>query len=347
MAGRHRKPASPRMTIPAVVAGGIALAAAAPAHASPDWDRLASCESSGNWQINNGNGFFGGLQFHPTTWAAFGGTAFAPSADLATREQQIEIAEKVLATQGEQAWPDCSNRVVPGWWDAAPAPPPAPPVDNAAVMSTSQDSQVVRPTFGEFTSGRGERWGVMHHGIDIANAIGTPVVAAYDGTVIDAGPASGFGQWIRIRQDNGRIQVYGHVEEMWVAPGQRVSAGEQIATMGNRGQSTGPHLHFEVREPDGSSIDPIGWLQSNGVDTSDWSAPSPEPTPIFDRLQAETEVGAPVHDALAAEYTVVPGDWLSKIAAEFGVAWQQVYEVNADQIADPNLIYPGQVLRMP
>ena len=74
------------------------------------WDRLAQCEASGNWSINTGNGYYGGLQFYPPTWESFGGLAYAPRADLATREQQIAVAEKVLARQGWGAWPACSRQ---------------------------------------------------------------------------------------------------------------------------------------------------------------------------------------------------------------------------------------------
>jgi len=72
------------------------------------WDQLAMCESSGDWSANTGNGFIGGLQFLPQTWAAHGGSAFAPSAHLAPREQQIAVAERVLDSQGWRAWPACS-----------------------------------------------------------------------------------------------------------------------------------------------------------------------------------------------------------------------------------------------
>jgi hypothetical protein len=77
----------------------------------PVWDRLAQCESSGNWAINTGNGFYGGLQFLPATWDGFGGGAFAPRADLASREQQIIVAERVQARQGWGAWPECSRKL--------------------------------------------------------------------------------------------------------------------------------------------------------------------------------------------------------------------------------------------
>lgn len=96
------------------VAGGIAatvpLAAATPANAAPasTWDRLAHCESSGNWAARTGNGFSGGLQFTPSTWRAYGGRG---SAHTASRTQQIAVAERVLAGQGWRAWPACSAKL--------------------------------------------------------------------------------------------------------------------------------------------------------------------------------------------------------------------------------------------
>jgi len=74
---------------------------------SSHWDAVASCESTNNWSINTGNGFYGGLQFTQSTWEAYGGLQYAPRADLATREQQIAVAEGVLAGQGPGAWPNC------------------------------------------------------------------------------------------------------------------------------------------------------------------------------------------------------------------------------------------------
>ena len=75
------------------------------------WDALAQCEAGGNWSINTGNGYYGGLQFHPQTWTGLGGGEFAPSAHLATREQQIIVAERVLAAQGWGAWPGCTAKL--------------------------------------------------------------------------------------------------------------------------------------------------------------------------------------------------------------------------------------------
>ncbi|WP_329562369.1 transglycosylase family protein [Kitasatospora sp. NBC_01266] len=87
---------------------GLVTATASSAATTSTWDNVAQCEASGNWSINSGNGFYGGLQFTSSTWAAFGGTQYAPQANQATRAQQITIGEKVLAAQGPGAWPICS-----------------------------------------------------------------------------------------------------------------------------------------------------------------------------------------------------------------------------------------------
>ncbi|GAB2653983.1 hypothetical protein GCM10027088_35360 [Nocardia goodfellowii] len=123
---------------------------------------------------------------------------------------------------------------------------------------------MVLPTRGTFTSGFGSRWGTFHNGIDIAGPIGTPIYAVANGTVIDAGPAQGFGLWVRIRHDDGTITVYGHMYDFFVSVGERVPAGMQIARMGNRGDSSGPHLHFEVIAG-GRHVDPQAWLAVHGL----------------------------------------------------------------------------------
>lgn len=114
--GRHSKPSTSsigvaRIAVTGAVIGGGTLGLAAQAHAATDaeWDVVARCESSGNWSINTGNGYHGGLQFAPGTWTGHGGGEFAPAANLATREEQIAVAERVLATQGKGAWPVCGR----------------------------------------------------------------------------------------------------------------------------------------------------------------------------------------------------------------------------------------------
>ena len=117
--GRHRAPTTAskirrRATTVAATAGVVAVApllAASPAHAdSVNWDAIAQCESGGNWSINTGNGYYGGLQFSSSTWLAYGGGAYAPTASQARRSQQIAVAERTLAGQGIGAWPTCGKR---------------------------------------------------------------------------------------------------------------------------------------------------------------------------------------------------------------------------------------------
>jgi hypothetical protein len=116
MSGRHRKPTTSsfgvaKIAITGAVIGGssVGLAAGAQAATDNEWDVVAACESSGNWAINTGNGYQGGLQFAPSTWLGFGGGEFASAAHLATRDEQIAVAEKVLAGQGKGAWPVCGR----------------------------------------------------------------------------------------------------------------------------------------------------------------------------------------------------------------------------------------------
>ena len=134
-----------------------------------------------------------------------------------------------------------------------------------AGQAVAPTQSTARPAAGELTSGYGARWGAHHNGIDIANGVGTPIYAVLGGSVIDSGPASGYGNWIRIRHNDGSVSVYGHMETLSVAVGQTVRAGENIAGMGNRGQSTGSHLHFEIH-PDGSTpVDPVPWFNERGI----------------------------------------------------------------------------------
>ena len=141
MSGRHRKPTRSNVSIAKVAftgvvigGGGFALAGHAAAATDDEWDHVAGCESGRNWAINTGNGYHGGLQFAPGTWRAHGGSEYAPSANLASREQQIAVAERVLATQGRGAWPVCGRGLSGPSPREVPASAPADaPIDEAGV----------------------------------------------------------------------------------------------------------------------------------------------------------------------------------------------------------------------
>ncbi len=150
--GRHsakNKSIATKFAASTVAVGAAAAIMAPNAAAAPDsdWDRLAQCESGGNWAIDTGNGYHGGLQFSAQTWQAFGGGEFAPTANLATREQQVAVAERTLAQQGWGAWPACSASLglnsapAPRNVSAAPAPaaPQAPAEAPKAVQEAAEE----------------------------------------------------------------------------------------------------------------------------------------------------------------------------------------------------------------
>ncbi|MER0247200.1 transglycosylase family protein [Streptomyces sp. HSW2009] len=434
--GRHRRYQPSRvsrasLTVTASGAGmALPLVAATGADAASQdaWDKVARCESTNNWDINTGNGFYGGLQFTQSTWKEFGGTIYASRADLATRDQQIAVAEKVLAVQGPQAWPNCSgagqlsrasaapqtkaapapqqqsarpstqsagttaakttghrsdatpttlpgrgtkagpylvvggdtlsaiadehevrggwrglyqtNRqtigddpdlIVPGQRlslrggtpSAAPpraerphataphktrpkAPerpaqprPKAPQNEDRQQVSKPRQKQVTKPVqkpahkpaqhqsrkrqppassgyttpvsgVGVTTSyGKpGSSWASGYHtGIDFPVSIGTSVRSVGPGTVVSAGWGDAYGYQVVIRHVDGRYSQYAHLSQIAVRNGQSVSGGQRIGRSGTTGNSTGPHLHFEIRTGPGygSDINPLAYLRAHGV----------------------------------------------------------------------------------
>ncbi|MFE1900939.1 transglycosylase family protein [Streptomyces yangpuensis] len=427
--GRHRRyqPSSINRASLAVTAGGAGIAlpfmgaGVADAASVDTWNKVAACESTNNWRINTGNGYYGGLQFSQSTWRAFGGTTYAPRADLATKEQQIAVAEKVLKGQGPGAWPHCgkgagltrggpspalaaqvpaqpearsqqrtpevrtasaqgtaprptgtsvlpnpyvvapgdslsaiaTDQHVEGGWQALyetnravvgdnpnlifpgqrltmrvttapPAPPaqnpekpprtaepvkpgepaaqkpaeqPAPkPVEKEAPKEASKpapkpaekpadkpDSQPAsaqqKPAAGGFSAPvdaalgtayrvSGSSWSSGYHtGVDFPVATGTTVKSVGPGQVVSAGWAGAYGYQVVIRHTDGRYSQYAHLSALGVKSGQQVSGGQRIGRSGSTGNSTGPHLHFEIRTGPGygSDIDPLKYLRGHGV----------------------------------------------------------------------------------
>ncbi|WP_051787154.1 MULTISPECIES: transglycosylase family protein [Streptomyces] len=483
--GRHRRHQPSRINRASltVTAGGAGMAlpligAGAVQAASLDvWEKVAACESSSNWRINTGNGYFGGLQFSQSTWERYGGTHYAPRADLASKDQQIAVAERVLKGQGPGAWPSCGPRAglarggetpaaapergtaqkpsragnaprttslpgqralpeeparnagptsvptvremytvtpgdslsaiardehVQGGWKglyeanrrivgddpdlihpgqrltlriAAPrkpdatkaakpttatppakgtpsaepatpakpvgrtarpartapptgatrpgtqpsktpatrptAPRPAPtastrpapkpvtkpapkpvvgkkpvpkpaaakpapkPVPKqtprprpAAAPDEDRYSAPVSADVGTRYGKPGSSWSSGYHtGVDFPVPTGTSVKAVAGGRVVSAGWGGAYGYQIVLRHDDGRYSQYAHLSALSVREGQRVSAGQRIARSGSTGNSTGPHLHFEVRTGPGygSDIDPLAYLRARGV----------------------------------------------------------------------------------
>ncbi|WP_029433658.1 M23 family metallopeptidase [Blastococcus sp. URHD0036] len=139
---------------------------------------------------------------------------------------------------------------------------------SGGTASAGGSGPYVMPTSGRISSCFGARWGTSHNGMDIAAPIGTPIYSYTSGVVERVGPATGFGQAVYIRGDDGAVTVYGHVSRYFVRTGERVAAGENIAAVGNEGQSTGPHLHFEIH-PNGAmysgAVNPAPLMRARGI----------------------------------------------------------------------------------
>ncbi|MER6196040.1 transglycosylase family protein [Streptomyces sp. NPDC001586] len=406
---RHRLLAAVLTASAAVPLSMAASATAATAASVDTWDKVAACESSGNWSANTGNGFSGGLQFTQSTWAGFGGHQYAPNAHQASKDQQITVAEKVLEQQGPGAWPHCSvegnlttggpapqlgadsstgtaintdqahnnlqaedgettgiliaekgdtltslakefgtsckelyeenkNRVPadpdqpiqagtgiahglsagqtpttePADAQSTPAPetPEATPdsghVDREPVApstpGTTQDTpettqaepEPATPSTPDTAEGKGGpgaqaadkasapvtgavittdykrpgAWAAgFHTGVDFAVPTGTSVKSVTAGTVVSAGWQGSYGNAVVIRHDDGHYSLYAHLSRASVTTGQKTTGGQEIGLSGSTGNSTGPHVHFEIRTTNtyNGHTDPLAYLRSLGV----------------------------------------------------------------------------------
>ncbi|MCW0216115.1 MAG: LysM peptidoglycan-binding domain-containing protein [Pseudonocardia sp.] len=163
-----------RVALAGAVAVGTPVALASTAEAAPAsaWDALAQCESGGNWAINTGNGYYGGLQFNLTTWRAYGGVGMPHTA---SRTQQIAVAEKVLAKQGWNAWPSCSRKVGVRGNVASTAPAAAPVRASAPVAqppaAAAPGNYVVRSgdTLSKIAAAHGTTWQQLAAANGLAN----------------------------------------------------------------------------------------------------------------------------------------------------------------------------------
>lgn len=382
--GRHRKPSNAGKNIAkTAIAGavmGVPLATAGQAHAAPDevWDRVAKCESGNNWAINTGNGFQGGLQFTPSTWRSFGGTQYAASAHKATREQQIAVAEKVLAGQGWGAWPVCSRKA--GATGSKPTP--------RVITVKAPAKKTEKATKPAPDSGRGKH--ALAPGtpaVPLPAPVPPPVVpeagrlaplqAATGATALTAMPLGS-------QPASGNPATPAPAQAPAEAPGTALAAGtpkpaatpapaatptppaEQAAPTPEK--STEPLL-TALAAPPPSAAAPAPAEPAPGTAPAPAAAPAapveeaakppavlaaPEkpatgPTPAAVTVPAP---GAKAPEAPAPTaprtYQVRPGDTLSGIATAQGVAggWQAIYQANRGSVGDANLIRPGQQLNL-
>ncbi len=166
--------------------------------------------------------------------------------------------------------PRSSSEILPlQTLDAPPVSPELPPLAAASIYLPEIAPTMTGylwPAQGVLSSGYGWRWGRMHHGIDIAAPIGTPIVAAGSGVVITAEwHTGGYGNLVEIQHPDGSITLYGHNDRILVNKGDQVEGGQLIAQMGSTGFSTGPHLHFEVHLPEEGTVNPLAYLPESGL----------------------------------------------------------------------------------
>jgi cell wall-associated NlpC family hydrolase len=345
----HRKPKKTRAVVVgavgvSTVAAALTVGSGSPASAATTstWDKVADCESSGTWTINTGNGYYGGLQFSQSTWSAYGGTRYAPRADLATKAEQIAVAEKVLAAQGPGAWPVCSLRAGLRRGTEAPrlsaqAAPAQPRATPPAAPRTSSSRAAVAVAYAISKIGPASYlWG--------GNG---PVHFDCSGLTSQAWKAAG----VSIpRTAAGQLQGLPRVPLSAIRPGDLViysfsSYADHVAIYVGSGRTVDTASHHPNGGVGYSNLNRMGGTiagvvrPAGSVDMVPRAQSAPKARP-----ELKTEGSQPV---AGDTHTVVHGEWLSKIARHYGTTWQEIYRLNRDRIEDPDLIFPGQVLRLP
>ncbi|GLZ59390.1 transglycosylase family protein [Micromonospora sp. NBRC 107095] len=214
---RHRRVTTRRLAVGTLAVGAVTGAVAlfgpaAPAQAAVNWDAIAKCESGGNWKINTGNGYYGGLQFSQSTWAGYGGKKYAARADLASRGEQIAVAEKVLDGQGIGAWPTCGKKGGSATKSAA----------KSSTRSTGKSTtSTAKPTKPQERSSRGEQPATRDHQRTAPVAGGQTYLVRSGDTLSEiAADQRVAGGWQALYEDNR--QVVG-ADPGLIFPGQRLS----------------------------------------------------------------------------------------------------------------------------
>ncbi|MEU4210282.1 transglycosylase family protein [Streptomyces sp. NPDC026206] len=333
--GRHRRPRQvPAIVLAAGVTGaGIAMplmaATGASAADAGTWDKVAQCESGRMWSANAGNGFFGGLQLTQEMWEQSGGISYAPRPDLASRAQQIAVAERILAAQGPDAWRSCA--VSSGLSKDAPAPD----VNPGRIQSPEPEATTPAPerttpaTPGHTTPAPDDR--------APGSAGPTPGASPSPGTPAPSADPSGI-------------------------PSAIPSTGSSAPASGTPGQSGDKDRKDPSAEPSNGPATPSGTPSGTPAEPAPGATPAPgdasgeagtgkhraEPprsgeTQRPSRDGGDGRTGVPAADG----YTVQPGDNLSAIAQDHSVTggWQTLYQKNEKVVgSDPDLIQPGQRL---
>ncbi|MGC0331497.1 nucleoid-associated protein YgaU [Streptomyces sp. SAI-170] len=338
--GRHRRPRqAPALLVAAGVTGSaIAIpllgASGASAADGTTWDRVAECETGGAWSANDGYGHFGGLRLTQTDWETYGGLDYAPSPEQASRQQQIAVAERVLADQGVTAWPTCGPLSGLGE-DSAPADVDTGVSDDASSglgglidtpqssdTSGSSDSSRLLPSPSESASSSdGSSTEADGESAD-SDASDRTTQDDQDNTTktdrspdSDADPSEGSDA----TSQGPDSSATGEAQDDSDKSGQSGTSSDETATGRHRGDSADEGVEEGVA--DGRTGDSTGRHASRS--------------------------GAVVRDAADGEYTVRAGDSLWGIADSLGLqgGWSELYAENRQTVGtDPDLILPGQTL---
>ncbi|MFE9457427.1 transglycosylase family protein [Streptomyces californicus] len=312
--GRHRRPRqAPAIVVAAGVTGSaiaIPLLGASGAHAadSATWDRVAECESGGTWSADLGNGHYGGLQLSQETWSAYGGTEFAPRADLASRSQQISIAEKVLDDQGPKAWPSCA--VISGLMTGGGLPG----VDPGTSPSADPTAD---PTGETGTDDKADESGES-------------------GETEESGKKGDKGEKGESRQEGKGGNAGGKAE-----------SPDPSATPTTPPASEAPDATDPSTAPDGSTSGESRESGGKHRGTPAPEEADQEDGPRGPGRHASRGDGDARDGGATGAYTVRPGDnlWAIADAQDLPGGWTGLYETNKDVLgSDPDLILPGQNL---
>ena len=258
---------------PLVLAGAVAISVVVTDHAG----LLSSAEAGATTAAAEQRDLAASVQAQQDAATTASDAAAASAAEGArqarARVSRLERSPLPKAAATQTATPTTAATPAGTGTAVAAAPPP----DSVMKPGQTIPGDWVRPTAkGIYNSCFCSRWGTMHEGIDFAAPLGSPILAVGDGVVVQAGPASGFGNWVIIQHANGDMTIYGHMKYFFVKVGQKVKAGQEIALVGAEGQSTGPHLHLGVKigsttGHDGTYVDPVPWLKARGIDAGSYN----------------------------------------------------------------------------
>lgn len=347
--GRHRKATGAEKAVATLTVMGVGLALPlaltgnAQAADNSVWDKVAKCESTNDWNINTGNGFYGGLQFTQSTWAAYGGLKYASRADLATKSEQIAVAEKVLAAQGANAWPVCSDAagLVTSMAQPNKSPATTQTLPKVTVEKATPKAAPTLKTTNQYKADKAVSFAKAQVGDSYKYGGNGPSAWDCSGLTKAAWQAAG----VSIPRTSGaQWKSLPKVSLNSLKPGDLIvfySGASHIGIyIGN-----GKFVHAANSSRPVSVDSFSGYYRRNAIGAVrptayvPIGAPKPAPKPV-DEKPVET----------SGKYTVKSGDTLSLIAREKLDThnWKPLYAANKKVVGkDPNLIFPGQKLALP